>query len=80
MGIILWVGDRSKRDFKSDCDIWKSRIIPVIHTIYNVMYPTVTFVSYNGMLIFKKNIYNIPRYCVTILLVEIRRKIQEKAI
>ena len=28
------------------------------------MYPTVNFVSYNGMLIFKKNIHNIPGYCV----------------
>ena len=50
------------------------------YTIYNVMYPTMNFVSYNGMLIFKKNIHNIPGYCVRILLAEIRRKIQEKAI
>ena len=50
------------------------------YTIYNVMYPTVNFVSYNGMLIFEKNIHNIPGYCVRILLAEIRRKIQEKAI
>ena len=28
------------------------------------MYLTVNFVSYNGMLIFKKNIHNIPGYCV----------------
>ena len=38
------------------------------------------FVTYNGTLIFKKNIHNIPGYCVRILLAEIRRKIQEKAI
>ena len=38
------------------------------------------FITYNGMLIFKKNIHNIPGYCVRILLAEIRRKIQEKAI
>ena len=38
------------------------------------------FVTYNGMLIFKKSIHNIPGYCVRILLAEIRRKIQEKAI
>jgi len=44
------------------------------------MYPTVNFVSYNGMLIFKKNIHNIPGYNVRILSAEIRRKIQEKAI
>ena len=55
----------------------KSRIIPVI---LFTMYPTMNFVSYNGMLIFKKNIHNIPGYCVRILLAEIRRKIQEKAI
>ena len=42
------------------------------------MYPTVNFVSYNGMLIFKKNIHNIPGYCVRILSAEIRRKIQKK--
>ena len=48
------------------------------YTIYNVMYPTVNFVSYNGMLIFKKNIHNIPGYCVRILSAEIRRKIQKK--
>ena len=38
------------------------------------------FVTYNGMLIFKRNIHNIPGYCVRILSAEIRRKIQEKAI
>lgn len=76
MGIILWVRDRNKRDFKSDCDIWRKQD----NTIYNVRYPTVKFVSYNGMLIFKKNIHNIPGHCVRILLAEIRRNIQEKAI
>ena len=79
MGIILWVWDRNKRDFKSDYDIWRKQD-NTCYTIYNVMYPTVNFVSYNGMLIFKKNIHNIPGYCVRILLAEIRRKIQEKAI
>ena len=77
MGIILWVWDRNKRDFKSDYDIWrKQEILVILFT----MYPTMNFVSYNGMLIFKKSIYNIPGYCVRILLAEIRRKIQEKAI
>ena len=77
MGIILWVWDRNKRDFKSDYDIWrKQEILVILFT----MYPTMNFVSYNGMLIFKKNIYNIPGYCERILLAEIRRKIQEKAI
>ena len=79
MGIILWVWDRNKRDFKSDYDIWRKQD-NTCYTIYNVMYPTVNFVSYNGMFIFKKNIYNIPGYCERILLAEIRRKIQEKAI
>ena len=54
MGIILWVWDRNKRDFKSDYDIWRKQD-NTCYTIYNVMYPTVNFVSYNGMLIFKKN-------------------------
>ena len=77
MGIILWVWDRNKRDFKSDYDIWrKQEILVILFT----MYPTMNFVSYNGMLIFKKGIHNIPGYCVRILLAEIRRKIQEKAI
>ena len=67
MGIILWVWDRNKRDFKSDCDIWRKED----NTCYTI---------YNGMLIFKKNIHNIPGYCVRILSAEIRRKIQEKAI
>ena len=44
------------------------------------MYPTVNSVSYNGMLIFKKNIHHIPGHCVRILLAEVRRNIQEKAI
>ena len=52
MGIILWVWDRNKRDFKSDYDIWrKQEILVILFT----MYPTMNFVSYNGMLIFKKN-------------------------
>ena len=77
MGIILWLWDRNKRDFKSDYDIWrKQEILVILFT----MYPTMNFVSYNGMLIFKKSIHNIPGYCVRILLAEIRRKIQEKAI
>ena len=40
MGIILWVWDRNKRDFKSDCDIWRKQD-NTCYTIYNVMYPTV---------------------------------------
>ena len=72
-------GTETREIFKSDCNIWRKQD-NTCYTIYNVMYPTVNFVSYNGMLIFKKNIHNIPGYCVRILSAEIRRKIQEKAI
>ena len=44
MGIILWVWDRNKRDFKSDCDIWRKQD-NTCYTIYNGMYPTVNFVK-----------------------------------
>ena len=79
MGFILWVWDRNRDIFKNDCDIWRKQD-NTCYTIYNGMYRTVNFVSYNGMLIFKKNIHNISGYCVRILVAEIRRKIQEKAI
>ena len=72
-------GTETKEILKSDCDIWRKQD-NTCYTIYNVLYPTVNFVSYNGMLIFKKNIHNIPGYCVRILSAEIRKKIQEKAI
>ena len=39
MGIILWVWDRNKRDFKSDYDIQRKQD-NTCYTIYNVMYPT----------------------------------------